>query len=81
MINVFLKNDLGDSGSMHHMCAIKRRSMYKLYNYYPIFYCGLYSKASNITENLCTKQGNVSLKSPGYNGMRTVGTNKTIRIS
>ena len=41
-----------------------------LYNFYPIFHCGLYSKAANITDNLCTKQGNSSKKSTVYNQER-----------
>ena len=41
-----------------------------LYNFYPIFHCGLYSKAANITDNLCTKQGNSSKKSTVYNKER-----------
>ena len=32
-----------------------------------IFHCRLYSRAINITENLCTKQGNPSIKSSVYN--------------
>ena len=31
-----------------------------LYTFYPIFYCGLYSKAANVKDNLGTKQGNSS---------------------
>ena len=54
-----------------------------LYNFYPIFHCGLFSNASNITDNLCTKQRNSS-KNPrfiiksgfksnvGFNGERMV---------
>ena len=38
-----------------------------LYIFYPIFQCGLYCRAVNITDNLCTKQGNVGLKSVVYN--------------
>ena len=38
-----------------------------LYDFYPSFHCGLYSKAANITDNLCTKQGNSSKKSVVYN--------------
>ena len=38
-----------------------------LHIFYPIFQCGLESKAVNITVNLCTKQGYVSLKSAVYN--------------
>ena len=41
-----------------------------LYIFYPIFHCGLYSKAVNITDNLCTKQGNSSKKSVVYNQER-----------
>ena len=43
-----------------------------LYNFYPIFHCGLYSKAANITDNLCNKQGNSSKKSAVYNQERLI---------
>ena len=33
-----------------------------LYIFNPIFQCSLYSRAVNITDNLCTKQGNPGLK-------------------
>ena len=67
---------------MFHTRAIISRG---LYVFYPIFHCGLYLKAANITNNLCTEQGNSS-KNPrlvfksgfksraGYNGARTVCT-------
>ena len=42
-----------------------------LYIFYPIFQCGLWSRAIIITDNLCTKQGNVGLKSAWYNGACT----------
>ena len=32
-----------------------------LYIFYPIFHCGLYCRAVNLTDNLCTKQGNYSI--------------------
>ena len=32
-----------------------------LYIFYPIFHCGLYCRAVNVTDNLCTKQGNSSI--------------------
>ena len=38
-----------------------------MYNFYPIFHCGLDTKAANVTANLCTKQGNSSKKSAVYN--------------
>ena len=41
-----------------------------LYYFYPIFQCGLYSKAANITDNLCTKHENSSKKSMVYNQER-----------
>ena len=41
-----------------------------LHNFYAIFHCGLYSKAANITNNLCNKQGNSSKKSAVYNQER-----------
>ena len=37
-----------------------------LYIFYPIL-CGLKSRAVNITDNLCTKQGNSSIKYAVYN--------------
>ena len=49
---------------MYRTHAIITRGLY-LFN--PIFHCGLYSKAANITDNLCTKQGNSSKKSAVYN--------------
>ena len=33
----------------------------RLYIFYPIFQCGLQSRAVNTTDNLCTKQGNAGL--------------------
>ena len=49
----------------HRMRTIMRRG---LYNFYPVFHCGLYSKAANITNNLCTKYANSSKKKSGvYN--------------
>ena len=60
-----------------------------LYNFYPIFHCGLYLKAAKITDNLCTKQGNSS-KNPrfiiksgfksraGYNGTCMVHVNQSV---
>ena len=33
-----------------------------LYIFYPSIQCGLYTRAVNITDNLCTKQGNLGLK-------------------
>ena len=41
-----------------------------LYYFYPIFQSGLYSKAANITDNLCTKHENSSKKSMVYNQER-----------
>ena len=48
----------------------------------PHFHYGLYCRAANITDNLCTKQGNSSIFGPkiksgfklraGYSGARTV---------
>ena len=38
-----------------------------LHNFYPIFHCGLYSNAANITDNLCNKQRNTSKRSAVYN--------------
>ena len=53
-----------------------------LYIFYPFFHCGLYcpsvskesgfSLAVNITDNLCTKKGNVGLKFAIYNQERVV---------
>ena len=40
-----------------------------LYIFYPIF-SAFYNQYINITANLCTKQGNVSLKSAVYNQER-----------
>ena len=54
-----------------------------LYIFYPIFHCGLYCRVVNITDNLCTKNGNSSTFEPkihglklraGYNGARVYGT-------
>ena len=46
-----------------------------LFIFYPIFHCNFYCRAVNITDKLCTKQGNSSIKSGfinksrvGYNG-------------
>ena len=41
-----------------------------MYMFYPIFHCGLKSTAHNITDNLCSKQGNSSIKSVVYNQER-----------
>ena len=49
---------------MYGTSSIKSRG---LYNFYPIFHWGLYSKVANITDNLCTKQENSSIKSMVYN--------------
>ena len=38
-----------------------------LYNFYPIFHWGLYSKGANIADNTCTKQENSSKTSAFYN--------------
>ena len=38
-----------------------------LYIFYSIFQCGLYLRAVNITDSLCTKQENLGLKSAVYN--------------
>ena len=66
---------------IYRTCAIISRG---LYNFYPIFYYGLYSKAANITDQLCTKKWlffknilRFIIKSgfksrAGYNGARTV---------
>ena len=35
--------------------------------FYPIFQCGLWPRAINITDNLCAKQEKLSLKSAVYN--------------
>ena len=51
------------------MWAIISRSLYKSY---PIFNCGLYCRAVNITDNLSTKQGNSSIKSAVYNQERVL---------
>ena len=38
-----------------------------LHIFYPIFHCGFYCRAVSITDNLCTKKGNLGLKSVVYN--------------
>ena len=43
---------------IYHMHANITRG---LYIFYPIFHCGLYCRAVNITDNLCTKEGNSSI--------------------
>ena len=57
-----------------------------LYIFYPIFHCGLYCRVVNITENLCTKNGNSLIfetkiqfiiesgfkSRAGYNGARMI---------
>ena len=43
-----------------------------LYIFYPIFQCGLYCRAVNITDNLCTKQGKLGLKSAGHDQERVI---------
>ena len=43
-----------------------------LYIFYPIFLCGIQLRAVNITDNLCAKQGNVSMKSMVYNQERVI---------
>ena len=40
--------------------------LHSLHIFYSIFHCGLYCRAANITDNLCTKQGNSSIKSAVY---------------
>ena len=40
--------------------------------FYPIFHCGLLSRAVNIAGNLCTKPGISSLKSAVYNQERVI---------
>ena len=42
----------------YHTHAIITRG---LYTFYPIFMCGLYYRAVNVTDYLCTKQGNSSI--------------------
>ena len=42
-----------------------------LYIFYPIFHCGLYCRAVNITDNLCTKKGNSSFFKPKILGLYT----------
>ena len=57
------------------VCRIYRTSVIItciLYISYPIFQCGLLSRAVNITDNLCTKQGNVGLNSMVYNQERVI---------
>ena len=44
-----------------------------LYIFYPIFHCSLQRcREVSITENLCTKQGNFSIKSTVYNQARVI---------
>ena len=50
----------------YHTGAIISRG---LYNFYPIFHCGLYCRAISITDNLCTKQGNSSIFEPIIRGL------------
>ena len=56
-----MKKDALHLKSMYHTRAIISRG---LYIFYSIFHSGLYSKAVNITDNLCTKQGNSSIFGP-----------------
>ena len=49
------------SGCVYHTRAIICPG---LYIFYPIFHCRLYCRAVNITDNLCTKQGNSSIFGP-----------------
>ena len=51
----------------YHIHVTKTRG---LYIFYPLFQCSLQSRAVNIADNLCTKQGNVGLKSAVYNQER-----------
>ena len=43
-----------------------------LYIFRPIFHCGLQIKTANITDNVCTKQGNSSIKYAAYNQERVI---------
>jgi hypothetical protein len=45
--------------TIYHMQA---NISHGLYIFYPIFQCGLYCGAVNITDNICTKQPKIGLK-------------------
>ena len=59
-------NSLQQQVSIYRMRAI---ISHDLYIFYPIFHCGLYCRAVNIADNLCTKQGNSSTFWPEIRGL------------
>ena len=62
--HVHAKRDIIEIFLVYRTRAIITRG---LYIFYPIFQCGLLSRAVNITDKLCTKLGNVGLQTPVYN--------------
>ena len=50
---------VGIQKNKYRTCTIITRG---LYNFYPIFHCGLYCRRVSVTENLCTTKGNSSTK-------------------
>ena len=64
-----LLNLLDQAKDLEYMYRTRAIITCGLYIFYPIFHCGLYCRDVNITDNLCTKQGNSLIFGPKICGL------------